>query len=54
MKRVHYILSNSADSPIRYELQARTLIDKERGDFDHRMNYLHPTDKLWVVTAAAV
>ncbi|MCF1468250.1 (p)ppGpp synthetase [Agrobacterium vitis] len=43
---VHYILRNSADSPIRCELQVRTLFEEAWGELDHWMNYPHPTENM--------
>lgn len=36
---VHYILRNSEDSPIRCELQVRTLFEEAWGELDHWINY---------------
>ena len=43
---VHYILRNSADSPVRCELQVRTLFEEAWGELDHWMNYPIPTEKM--------
>lgn len=43
---VHYILRNSEDSPIRCELQVRTLFEEAWGELDHWMNYPVPTGKM--------
>lgn len=43
---VHYILRNSDDSPIRCELQVRTLFEEAWGELDHWMNYPVPTEKM--------
>lgn len=43
---LHYILRVSQESPIRCELQVRTLFEEAWGELDHWMNYPHPTDVL--------
>ncbi len=43
---VHYILRNSDDSPVRCELQVRTLFEEAWGELDHWMNYPVPTEKM--------
>ncbi|QFS83996.1 RelA/SpoT domain-containing protein [Roseivivax sp. THAF197b] len=43
---VHYILRNSEDSPVRCELQVRTLFEEAWGELDHWMNYPVQTDKM--------
>jgi putative GTP pyrophosphokinase len=43
---VHYILKNSDDSPVRCELQVRTLFEEAWGELDHWMNYPVPTKKM--------
>ena len=43
---VHYILRNSNDSPVRCELQVRTLFEEAWGELDHWMNYPVPTEKM--------
>jgi len=43
---VHYILKNSEDSPIRCELQVRTLFEETWGELDHWMNYPVTTENM--------
>ncbi|MEE4208138.1 MAG: hypothetical protein V2I43_02595 [Parvularcula sp.] len=43
---VHYILRNSDESPVRCELQVRTLFEEAWGELDHWMNYPVPTEKM--------
>lgn len=43
---VHYILKNSEESPIRCELQVRTLFEETWGELDHWMNYPYPSEKM--------
>ena len=43
---LHYILRVSQESPIRCELQVRTLFEEAWGELDHWMNYPYPTEIL--------
>lgn len=43
---VHYILRNGPDSPVRCELQVRTLFEETWGELDHWMNYPKKTDNI--------
>ncbi|MGR3438753.1 hypothetical protein [Salipiger abyssi] len=43
---VHYILRNSEDSPIRCELQVRTLFEEAWGELDHWINYPVSAEKM--------
>lgn len=43
---VHYIIKASNDSPIRCELQVRTLFEETWGELDHWMNYPQKTSNM--------
>lgn len=43
---VHYIIRSSPESPIRCELQVRTLFEETWGELDHWMNYPKRTENL--------
>lgn len=43
---VHYILRNSLESPVRCELQVRTLFEETWGELDHWMNYPEKTHNM--------
>lgn len=43
---VHYILKNSDESPVRCELQVRTLFEEAWGELDHWMNYPVQTEDM--------
>ena len=40
---VHYILDPQRKTPVRVELQVRTLMEEVWGEVSHSMNYPHPT-----------
>lgn len=43
---VHYVIMPKENSPIKCEIQVRTLYEEIWGEIDHSINYPHPTDSI--------
>lgn len=43
---VHYVIMPKENSPIKCEIQVRTLYEEIWGEIDHCINYPHPTDSI--------